>query len=65
MSSEDRAIHVKITPDVMYDFDKISKVLQKTLTELGCPACCSGYDIRFDVERNFIADSNFDVKVDK
>ncbi len=65
MADDDRTIRVKVPASVLYEFDKISKVLEKTLGELGCPACCSGHDIRFEIERKFVADNNLDVKMDK
>jgi hypothetical protein len=62
LASDDRTIRVKVPANVLYDFDKMTQVLKKTLGELGCPTCCSGRDIRFDGETNFVVDSKLNVK---
>ena len=53
--SAERTVHVRVSPKALYDLNSITKVLRSTLDRLGCRACCSGFDIRFDVERNFVA----------
>jgi hypothetical protein len=62
LASDDRTIRVKVPASVLYDFDKMSQVLKKTLGELGCPTCCSGRDIRFDGETEFVVDAKLNVK---
>ena len=64
MANDDRIVRVKIPARFLYDFDKMSQVVKKTLVELGCGGCHSGFDIRFDVDRNFVVDGKLNIKVD-
>jgi|EndMetStandDraft_8_1072994.scaffolds.fasta_scaffold971476_1 hypothetical protein len=55
-------VRVRVTPEVLYDRDRITSIRDQVLSQLGCPACCSGHDIIFDVERRFVLDKNFKVR---
>lgn len=57
-----RAVHVTVPAEVAFDLDRFQKVQADILGRLGCRACCSGWDIRFDIERRFIVDANLDVR---
>jgi hypothetical protein len=46
-------IRVTVPVKVANDLDAIQRVQRDILGELGCQACCSGWDIRFDVARRF------------
>lgn len=37
-------------PRSTYDLDSVNSILDKVLEELGCLACCSGFDITFRTE---------------
>jgi len=51
-----REVRVQATADVIYDLKKVQQVLPNILGRLGCPACCSGFDIRFVLERDLVVD---------
>jgi len=46
-------IRVTIPATVAYDLSAFQKGLAGLLRRLGCPACCSGFDITFQQEREF------------
>lgn len=50
-------VRVSLPADVHNDLNKLQKVQQEILGKLGCPACCSGWDIRFTVQRQFVVDN--------
>lgn len=50
-------VNLRVSPAVMGDFKSYSKTLKDALAQLGCPACCSGFDIRFETERTFVRDA--------
>jgi hypothetical protein len=52
----DRPIFVTVPASVAYDLGKMRKVTETVLGRLGCQACHSGFDIRFDFERRFAFD---------
>lgn len=58
----DRTVRVSLPVSVAYDIDKIQKVQRSILDRLGCMACCSGWDIRFDVHRDFLVDERLEVR---
>jgi hypothetical protein len=57
-----RTVHVTIPADVAFDLDRFQQVQKDILGRLGCMACCSGWDIRFDIERRFVVDANLNVR---
>ena len=50
----DRSIHIKIPVSVAFDLQRMNKATALVLDRLGCPECHSGFDLRFDLERQFI-----------
>ncbi len=54
-------VRVSIPASVAYDMDKFSKVHRGILERLGCGACTSGHDIRFEVIRNFTIDEKLNI----
>lgn len=48
-----RQVRVTIPASVAYDLDAFMKVQQSILDRLGCQACCSDFDIRWDIQRDF------------
>ncbi len=53
----ERTVRVTIPVDVAYDLGRFQKVLANLAEKFGCPACCSGVDITFRTEREFIVDA--------
>jgi hypothetical protein len=58
----ERTIQVSIPPQVAYDLKDFQKVQASILDRLGCPACCSGWDIRYDIIRSFAVDDKLKVR---
>lgn len=55
-------VRVSVPVDVYFSLDKIQKVQKGILGRLGCLACCSGWDIRFDLERRFVVDEKLNIR---
>lgn len=55
-------VRVFIPADIHNDLTKFLKVQKDILGKLGCLACCSGWDIRFNVQRQFIVDKSLGVQ---
>jgi hypothetical protein len=49
-------VRVSIPPEVHNDLAKFQKIQKELLGKLGCLGCCSGWDIRFNVQRQFVLD---------
>ncbi len=47
-------VRVSVPAKAYFDLASIQEIQKDILGELGCLACCSGWDIRFDMQRNFI-----------
>lgn len=54
-------VRVAVPVDVYFSLDKIQEIQKNVLGRLGCRACCSGWDIRFDIERHFIVDEKLNI----
>ncbi len=54
-------IRITIPASVAYDLKALQNGLGKILGKLGCMACCSGYDITLQQERNFIINENLEI----
>ncbi len=52
-----KSIRVTVPVSVAGNLDKVKGVVEQALGRLGCPACCSGFDIWLNLERDFIFDS--------
>lgn len=62
LSSAGNLVRVSIPAKVAFDLKSIQRVTAQVLGQLGCEACHSGYDIRFDVVRDFIVDEKLGVR---
>lgn len=62
ISSIGNQVRVSIPARVAFDLKSIQKVTAQVLGQLGCDACHSGFDIRFDVVRDFVVDANLNVR---
>ncbi|MCK0149100.1 hypothetical protein MWU54_03630 [Marivita sp. S6314] len=56
MKDVDIASPVRVTmpASVAADIGVFKKAVGTILDKLGCPACCSGHDIRFDIHRDLV-----------
>ena len=54
-------VRVSVPADIAYDLGKLQRVQKDILGRLGCLACCSGWDIRWDVTRSFQVDEKLKV----
>ena len=53
-----KTVRVSAAHEVMDNIDALSSTLENVLGHLGCPACCSGFDILFQRELDgFIVDA--------
>jgi hypothetical protein len=55
-------VHVSIPAEVAFDLDRFHSVQKDILGRLGCSACCSGWDIRFEIQRRFVVDADLNVR---
>jgi hypothetical protein len=46
---------------VAADIGRFKKTVGQVLDRLGCPQCCSGHDILFELQRNFTFEGDLDV----
>lgn len=56
-----RSVRVTLPREVAYDLDRFTKAQKDILGKLGCLACCSGFDIRWDFEQRFVVDAKLNV----
>lgn len=54
-------IRVSISAAAYFDLDKFQKIQKDILGRLGCSACTSGHDIRFDIHRRFFVDEKLGI----
>jgi hypothetical protein len=57
-----RTVRVTIPASVAFDLDRFQEVQRSILDKLGCRACCSGWDIRFDLQRRFLVDEQLKIR---
>lgn len=55
-------VRVSIPAEVAFDLERFQSVQKDILGRLGCMACCSGWDIRFELQRRFVVDANLNVR---
>lgn len=55
-------VRVSIPAKVAFDLKGMQRVTAQVLGQLGCEACHSGFDIRFDVVRDFVVDEKLGVR---
>jgi len=58
----ERLVRVSIPAKVAYDLGNFQKVQVAILERLGCKACCSGWDIRWDITRSFAVDGKLNIR---
>lgn len=61
MAANPRPIRVALPADVAYDIEKFARIQKDILGRLGCMACCSGWDIRWDIFRDFHVDDKLNI----
>src|SRR3546814_11688123 len=54
-------IKVSLPASAYYDLDSFQKIQKGILGRLGCMACCSGWDIRWDLQRRFLVDEKLNI----
>jgi hypothetical protein len=59
--SASRVVQVTLPAEVANNLEKFQRVQKDILGKLGCMACCSGWDIRWDVFQNFHVDEKLNV----
>jgi hypothetical protein len=57
-----RTVRVTLPREVAYSLDQFQTVQKEILGKLGCHACCSGYDIRWEFDHRFLVDGNLNVR---
>lgn len=57
-----KSVRVSLPASIAFDLDRFQEVQRSILDRLGCPACCSGWDIRFDLQRNFLVDEKLNIR---
>ena len=58
---EQRVVRVTLPRSVAFDLRKFQRVQGSILDRLGCQACCSGFDIRWDFVRDFYVDEQLNI----
>lgn len=58
----ERTVRVSLPTSVAYDLNRFQEVQATILDKLGCSACCSGWDIRFDIIRSFEFDEKLNLR---
>lgn len=51
-------VRVSLPASVASDIDSLKKAVGSVLDHLGCQACCSGHDILFELQRDFVFDKS-------
>ncbi|WP_329272453.1 hypothetical protein [Streptomyces pseudovenezuelae] len=49
-------VNVTVPMSVADDLDKMQDVIKNVMTQLGCPTCHSGRDLRITIARDFVVD---------
>jgi hypothetical protein len=55
-TQKDNIVRVSVPAEILFDFKKFAGIQKDILGRLGCAACTSGHDIRWDITRNFVVD---------
>jgi hypothetical protein len=61
-SGVSNVVRVSVPASAYFKLDAIQKIQKDILGRLGCLACCSGWDIRFDLQRQFLIDEKLNVR---
>ncbi|HKH43579.1 MAG TPA: hypothetical protein VKM72_02840 [Thermoanaerobaculia bacterium] len=62
IASAGNLVRVTIPVKVANDLKSMQRVTASILGQLGCEGCHSGFDIRYDVVREFVVNEQLDVK---
>jgi len=57
----DKIVYVSMPQKALNDLEQFQQVQRGILERLGCQACCSGFDIRYDITRRFIVDDKLQI----
>jgi hypothetical protein len=57
-----RPVNVRVPAEVAFDIEKVQQIQKEILGRLGCVACCSGFDIRFILETEFMVDHELNIR---
>jgi len=57
-----KVVNVSVSADLHNNFDAMQRVTKSVLGKLGCEGCHSGFDIRYDVASQFVADEKGNVR---
>ncbi|NKB33134.1 MAG: hypothetical protein GKR91_08555 [Pseudomonadales bacterium] len=57
----ERVVRVTLPTAIANDLKAFQSTQASILDRLGCPACCSGFDIRFDITRSFSIDDKLNI----
>ena len=57
-----RTITINAPRDVVFDLDAVQRIQKDILGRLGCQACCSGFDILFPDEAQYVLGRNDKLK---
>jgi hypothetical protein len=55
-------ISATLSPKVADKIDHVFTAIDEIAKVLGCPACCSGHDLRFSLERHLLMDGKLNIK---
>lgn len=59
--TSNQPVRVSVPLSLASDAGRFKKMVGSVLERLGCPACCSGHDILFEMQRRFVFDGDLDV----
>jgi hypothetical protein len=57
-----QSVSATLPSSVMNDMVQLQEAVARIADRIGCPACCSGFDILFRMERDFIVDADLNVR---
>lgn len=61
LAADERVVRVRLPRALAFDLRKFQLVQASILDRLGCQACCSGFDIRWEFARDFAVDEQLKV----
>lgn len=57
-----RTVQVSLPASVAFDIDRFQDIQRSILDKLGCGACCSGWDITFDLQRQVLVNEKLNIR---
>ena len=61
-ASQGNVVRVTVPIKVYYDLEALATVQREVFRQLGHDMCCSGWDVRYDVARQFQVDDQLNVR---